>query len=199
MSILDLFRARRSADPAVLASFLHTQAAFVAQKTVVDYCRVKAGLRAPQLFADAGFQAALSHCRWQVFFASVSDLTAVVEADLRALAPGGAAALAAGLAPLHARAIRAEPPPPEEAAEGEARIEAFPRHLATLQAEPPRPPDRLALLAEPVLFATLPIHPDQRPGEEPSIRGALRFHVVSAHQEYERRFDRAGLAAALSG
>jgi hypothetical protein len=49
-----------------------------------------------------------------------------------------------------------------------------------------------------VLFATLPIHPDQRPGEEPSIRGALRFHIVSAHQDYERRFDRAGLVAALT-
>jgi hypothetical protein len=198
MSLLDIFRVRRSARPADLERFLHGQAAFVAQKTVIDYCRVKAGLRAPQLFEDLDFQAALTHCRWQVFFAAVSDLTAVFEADLRPLAAGREHALAAGLAPLHAAAMRAEPPPFAEAGGAAARIEALPRHLAALQAAPPRPPDRLPLLAEPVLFATLPIHPDQRRGEEPSIRGALRFHVVSAHQEYERRFDRPGLAAALT-
>lgn len=199
MGFFDIFRVQRSVRPEDLARFLHGQAAFAAQKTVIDYCRVKAGLRAPQLFADPGFQGALAHCRWQVFFATVSDLAAVIEADLRPLAAERAAALAATLAPLHARAMQAEPPPAAEAGAGEARIEAFPRHIAALQAGPPRPPDRMPLLAEPVLFATLPIHPEQRPGEEPSIRGALRFHVISAHQEYERRFDRPGLAAALAG
>jgi hypothetical protein len=44
-------------------------------------------------------------------------------------------------------------------------------------------------LAEAPLFATLPIHPDQRKGEAPSIRGALRFHMLSTQQEMERAFD----------
>jgi hypothetical protein len=61
----------------------------------------------------------------------------------------------------------------------------------------PQPANLLPLLAEAPLFATLPIHPDQRKGERPAIRGALRFHLVSTQQEMERRFDRAGLTAAL--
>jgi hypothetical protein len=48
------------------------------------------------------------------------------------------------------------------------------------------------------LLATLPIHPDQRIGETPSIRGALRFHIVTTQQEMERGFDAPALAAALS-
>lgn len=198
VAIGGLFRRRRAGAEA-LPRFLHAQAAFVAQKTVIDYCRVKAGLRAPQLFAHADFRAALDHCRWQVFFAAASDLTAMIEALLRPLAPGAEGPLAAGLAPVHAEAIRAEPAPPGEAPEGEARIAALPHHLAALQAAPPLSAHRLPLLAEPVLFATLPIHPDQRPGEEPSIRGALRFHVVSAGQEFERRFDLPGVARGLIG
>jgi hypothetical protein len=66
-----------------------------------------------------------------------------------------------------------------------------------LQEAPPRPADRLPLLAEAPLLATLPIHPDQRKGETPSIRGALRFHVVSTQQEMERGFDAPALARRL--
>ena len=55
----------------------------------------------------------------------------------------------------------------------------------------------MAILAEGPLFATLPIHADQRIGEAPYIRGALRFHLVSAQQEAERRFDAPRLAVRL--
>jgi hypothetical protein len=51
--------------------------------------------------------------------------------------------------------------------------------------------------AEPVLFATLPIHADQRIGESEAIRGALRFHLVTTQQEMERRFDAAKLSHRL--
>ena len=66
--------------------------------------------------------------------------------------------------------------------------------LARLQLAAPRDARTLPLLAEAPLFATLPIHPDQRKGEGPSIRGALRFHMLSTQQEMERGFDPAGLS-----
>lgn len=194
MSLLDFFRRRRSADPAELQRFLHAQAAFVAQKTVVDYCRVKMGRRENQYFSDPDFQAALLHCKWQVFFASVSDLAAVFEAELRPHVGNDLGRLAAALARLQEAALFDEPPPAQELASARERAEAFPRHLAELQRSPPASAYRLPLLAEPVLFATLPIHADQRVGESPSIRGALRFHIVTTQQELERRFDAALLA-----
>lgn len=189
MALLDFFRRRRESSPAALAAFLQAQAAYVAQKTVLDYCRVKAGRSEKQLFSDPDFQVALAHCRWQVFFAALADVTALIEADLRPHAKGAEEALREALITLHQAAFDVEPPPPEEAATADEARAALPHHLARLQLEPPHPAHRLPLLAEPVLFATLPIHSDQRQGESLAIKGALRFQMVSTQQEMERRFD----------
>ncbi len=59
------------------------------------------------------------------------------------------------------------------------------------------PADRRTLLAEQPLLATIPVHADQRVGETPAIRGALRFHMVSTQQEMERAFLPGPLAARL--
>jgi hypothetical protein len=196
--MLDLsrfFRRRTSSEPADLGEFLRAQSAFVAQKTVLDYCRVKAGRSEKKLFADPDFQAALQHCRWQVYFAALSDVSALLFQHLRGAAPGREQALAGAIAGLHHAALAAEPPPAGELADGVA--DAAARRLATLAQEDPVPAHRLPLEAEPVLFATLPIHADQRVGEAPAIRGALRFHIVTTQQELERRFHGAGLVTRL--
>ena len=165
---------------------------------MLDYCRVKAGRSERQLFADADFQGALEHCRWQVYLAALSDMTALVEAWLRPhLRPDAEAALIGGLVRLHATILAAQPPPAEHQAVAADLAAALPGHLVALQLAPPRAANLLPLLAEAPLLATLPIHPDQRKGETPSIKGALRFHVVTTQQEMERRFDAAALAAAI--
>jgi hypothetical protein len=194
-----LIRRPRGATPEALQTFLDRQAAFVTQKTVLDYCRVKAGRDERQVFADPGFQAALRHCRWQVFGAAVGDVVAMTEAWLRPHAAGREARLAESLAALGAAVLAAAPAPPEERPDLTAAAAALPGHLARMQAAPPRPADRLPLLAEAPLLATLPVHPDQRKGETPALRGALRFHVVAAQQEIERAFDPGTLAVTLLG
>lgn len=197
MALFDLFRPRRSAAPQDLARFLQAQAAYVAQKTVLGYCRVKSGRNEKRYFTDADFLAALQHCRWQVYFAALGDVTAVLEAHLRPHVAGDLAFLADGMLRMHAAALLAEPPPPEEQAGSDAARDGMPGHLAELQMAPPQPADRIRLLAEPVLFATLPIHAEQRKGESLAIRGALRFQIVTTQQELERRFDAAPLASRL--
>jgi hypothetical protein len=193
-----LFHRPRAATPEALETFLARQAAFVTQKTVFDYCRVKAGRAERQTFADPDFQAALRHCRWQTFAGAVQDVTALTEAWLRPHAPGQEAALATALVAVAVRVMDAAPATPEEREMLDTVKDALPRHLAGLQQRPPFTADRLPLLAEAPLLATLPIHPDQRVGETPSIRGALRFHIVHTQQEMERAFDAPGLAARLS-
>jgi hypothetical protein len=193
-----LFRRRPSDDPAAFQAFLERQAAFVTQKTVLDYCRVKAGRREKETFADPDFRAALAHCRWQTFAGAVADMAAMAEAWLRPHAPGREATLVAALGRIGGAILVAAPTPPEKRPSLDAAAEALPRHLAGLQDAPPLPADRLPLLAEAPLLATLPIHPDQRKGETPSIRGALRFHVVSTQQEMERGFDAPALARRLT-
>ncbi|CAH0230652.1 hypothetical protein [Roseomonas sp. CECT 9278] len=184
-------------NPADFGSFLQRQAVFVAQKTVIDYCRVKSGRQEKRLFDDPDFQAALRHCRWQTYLAALADVFLLGEAWLRPHAPGGAGDLAARIVALHAAALATEAPPAAEAADAAQALRAFPGQLAARQQAAPAPINTVPLLAQAPLFATLPIHPDQRVGEAPSIRGALRFHMVATEQEMERRFDAPGLAAQL--
>lgn len=195
MPLFDLFRSRRSASPAELAAFLHAQAAYVAQKTVLDYCRVKTGRAERQYFTDADFLAALQHCRWQVFFAALSDVTALLEAHLRPHCLGQEALLARALAALHQEALHMEVPPPGELDADAA--DGILHRLIALQDEVAHEAHRLPLLAEAILFATLPIHAEQRAGESIAIKGALRFQIVTTQQELERRFDAPTLALAL--
>lgn len=192
-----LFGRARSTDPAAFEEFLSRQAAFVAQKTVLDYCRVKSGANEKKVFADPDFVAALRHCRWQVYLAALADLAGLAEAWLRPHCPGREAALADRLVAWHARALAEQDTPESERESAEAAQRDIPGHLAGLQGEPPCPAHRRTLLAEAPLFETLPVHADQRRGESLAIRGALRFHIVSAQQEMERGFDPAGLCAAL--
>ena len=198
MSFWNVFRRARREAPAELEAFLHGQAAFVTQKTVLDYCRVKMGRNDTRYLADADFKAALEHCRWQVFFASATDVTLLTEAMLRPLAPGREAALGAAMLGMHEAVLMRSGCPPEEAADAAATLAAFAHHLRGRQDAPPPAPERMPLLAEPVLFATLPIHPEQRVGEALPIRNALRFHIVTTEQEMRRRFDLAALAQILS-
>ncbi|WP_439598396.1 hypothetical protein [Falsiroseomonas sp.] len=179
--------------------FLERQAAFVAQKTVIDYCRVKTGRSERQTFADPDFRAALNHCRWQTFTAAVEDVAALAEAWLRPHAGGAEPRLAEALARIAADILAQAEAPEAERAAIAAEAAMLPRRLAARQDRPPATADRLPLTAEAPLLATLPIHPDQRVGETPSIRGALRFHIVSTQQEMERHFDPPGLTRKLLG
>ncbi|MFN7307956.1 MAG: hypothetical protein ACK5TQ_15450, partial [Acetobacteraceae bacterium] len=77
-----------SQEPGAFGEFLHRQGAFVAQKTVLDYCRVKVGRNEKAFFGNPDFQAALNHCRWEVFLAAQSDVVALAEAWLRPFWPG---------------------------------------------------------------------------------------------------------------
>ncbi|WP_198376065.1 hypothetical protein [Neoroseomonas rubea] len=197
ISPFNFLRRGKSPDPEAFAVFLRRQAAFVAQKTVIDYCRVKAGRRERQLFADPDFAVALRHCRWQVYLAALADVVVLAEAWLRPHAAGQEAALADALVRMHDAALAAEPPPEEERPAAEAARLAFPTHLAASQQAAPVSAHRMALLSDAPLFATLPVHADQRVGETPAIRGALRFHIVATQQEMERLFDPAKLAAGL--
>jgi hypothetical protein len=62
-----------------LAQFLKAQSAFVSQKTVVEYCRIKAGVRWQKLFAEAAFKEVLEVSRWLSMRAVLCDLTVIVE------------------------------------------------------------------------------------------------------------------------
>lgn len=187
----------RSASPAELAVFVARRGAFVAQKTVLDYCAVKLGLNWEQAKREPVFAAALRDCRWRVYFATQGDVAALIEARLRPYVRGLEDRLADRVAEIAAEALASTNPPDHLRGEGEAAAAGYRRTLARLQLAHEHSATTLPLQAGPILLATLPIHPDLRRGEAASILGALRMHIVSADQELERHFDLAALAQAL--
>jgi hypothetical protein len=202
MSLLArLFGRRRAAEVAdvrTFAAFLAAQGAFVAQKTVMDYCGVKLGVNWQKAQAEPEFAELLADCRWRVYFAAQGDVAAMAESWLRPFAPGRETALAEALAGLAAEAVSRAAVPERLAAEAEAARASYAARLAQRQLAAPLPANALVLDAGPVLLATLPIHPDLRKGERVSILGGLRMHIVAAQQEMERRFAPAPLALALT-
>lgn len=183
------------ADPALFRAFLGSRAAFIAQKTILDYCGVKFGVRWQAVQADPGFAAALGHCRWAVFWPAAADLTLAAG---RWLLPHAASAhdLAEALAAEGEAALAASGWTGDPAALADAQASLRAR-LARLPDEPPAGPASMALDAAGPLMETIPIHPDQRRGERAAILGGLRMNLVAVCQDMERLFDAAPLAAAL--
>jgi hypothetical protein len=187
--------AAKRADPAAFAAYLGTRAAFVAQKTVLDYCAVKFGRHWEKAQADAAFAEALAACRWAVFWPAGGDLFVAGAAWLQPLA-SEPARMIDRLADLVPRALDAA----GAAAGGPDRAEAERQirlRLAALATEAPPRVATMKLAAAAPLLATLPVHPDQRVGEEPAIVGGLRMNFLAMVQDLERAFDPAPLAAAL--
>ncbi|RUV71057.1 hypothetical protein EOA88_28015, partial [Mesorhizobium sp. M5C.F.Ca.IN.020.14.1.1] len=50
-----------------LADFMDSRAAFLAQKSIVEFCRVRAGVYWQKLFSEKEFQASLNHSRWRAY------------------------------------------------------------------------------------------------------------------------------------
>lgn len=193
-----LLRQGRSAEVEQFAAFLAARGAYLAQKTVLDYCAVKLGVNWNAALHEPAFTVPLTACRWRTYLAAQGDVAVMAESWLRPAA-ARPASLPAPLAAMAGEAIRRAGPPAEFAAEAEDAIAALGPRLVRAQLGPARPPNEIELASGPVLLATLPIHPDLRKGETAAILGALRMHLVSAHQDLERRFDPVGLAAALGG
>jgi hypothetical protein len=183
------------ADPAAFQAFLGSRAAFIAQKTVLDYCGVKFGVQWGRLQADPNFAAALGHCRWAVFWPTAADLTLAAG---RWLLPHAAhpAALAEALGQLGSAALDQAGAAGDAADRAAAQL-ALRARLAALPDEPPLGPAQMALAAAPVLLETIPVHPDQRKGERAAILGGLRMNLIAMLQDMERAFDAAPLAAAI--
>lgn len=183
------------ADPATFRAFLGSRSAFIAQKTVLDYCGVKYGVQWPRMQADPGFIAALGACRWAVFWPAAADLTLAAGRWLlpHARQPDR---LAEALGLLGAAALE-EAGAAGDPADREAAKLSLRARLASLPDEPAIGPATMALAAGPVLLETIPVHPDHRKGERVAILGGLRMNLLAMLQDMERSFDAPGLAAVI--
>ena len=135
MAALRRLLRRRKSPPVTtadgLADFLSAQTAYVAQRTVIEYCRARAGLNWDKLFAERSFLERLEVCRWEGYAVVLAELA---ELALIRLRRDGAADPQAYLPALvqsaHAALLR-HPVPSHRASWSDA-ADAIEQHLAHL-------------------------------------------------------------------
>ncbi len=183
-----------------LADFMDSRAAFLAQKCVVEFCRVRAGVYWQKLFSEQEFQTALDHSRWQAYPPCYAMVAEVVEGALRETAGMRQRGLPAALEKLARRSF-AKYPVPGGSSESfwENAAELVRERLAVTQAGAPRPvreiPDPLARM----VFETLPIHPDLLTSDYDYIFNFLRMNILRAHEDLLELADRPAITDELLG
>ncbi len=180
--------------PEELAALLAGEAAFVAQKATIEYCRARAGCDWAKLFDQEEFAEALARSRWNGFPVLLGDLAELAQSLLRR-AGADAAARPERLAPVVHRALRhhGEPAVPLD-------LEAIEREildrLARSLAAEPRPAHLLGRSSGRRLFDLLPLRTDQRADRE-VVENNVRFLLCGAYARLEEAIDVAALARAL--
>jgi hypothetical protein len=193
MSLSDAFAfARRlfQGEPAItsaaeLADFVDRRAAFIAQKCVIEFCRVRAGVYWQKLFEEAEFKDKLNQSCWESFAPALSMILEVIDADLRDAAGLDQRKLPRALEAL-AGGIMSRYPVPRGAADDfwEKQSEIVAERMRAIAAEPARRIEKMAEPVAKVVFKRLPIHKEIVRHDYDYIRNNLRMNLVRAHEDF---------------
>jgi hypothetical protein len=192
MGLFDMFRRQPPIqDAAALAEFIDGNAAFVTQKGLYEYSRVRAGHYAKVLFKEQAFQSAIEHARWRAFPIGLAMVAEVVDSVLHA--DGGDRA--ANLQQLHDLVLsifdRYPVPPSIGTGAWRAAREDLDRRLKLIGVHPPK---RAMDIPEPfaqAYFDTMPIHEKLRGRDFPTTSNYLKVTLCNVHDELSKRIDRA--------
>ncbi|RWO25836.1 MAG: hypothetical protein EOS11_14300 [Mesorhizobium sp.] len=183
-----------------LADFMDSRAAFLAQKSIVEFCRVRAGVYWQKLFSEKEFQAALNHSRWRAYPACYAMVAEMVEGALRE--PAGlrqrglpAALEKVALASFSKYAVPAGSP----ATFWEDATELTRQRLAATQIGPPRPVREIPEPLARTVFEMVPIHPNLLTNDYDYIFNFLRMNLLRAHEDFLVQADRSALVDELIG
>jgi hypothetical protein len=178
-----------------LADFLAAQTAYVAQRSVIEYCRARTGINWDKLFLEPAFIDRLEVCRWEAY---AQVLAEVAELALIRLRRDGAADPESYLPGLieAARAALLRHPVPGHRTSWTDAADAVERHLARALLAPPRPVHLLGLHSADAIFDLLPIHADLRREDREMFQNTVRFAICGAF-DATRCFDVPALEASL--
>jgi hypothetical protein len=188
---------RSSAD---LADFMDARAAFLSQKCIVEFCRVRAGVYWQKLFSEAAFQTALDRSRWRAYPPCYAMVAEMVEGALREAAGMRQRALPAAIEVVAGASFAKYPVPNgEPEAYWEGALALVRERLAATQASAPRPvrelPDPLARK----VFEAVPIHPELLTNDYDYVFNFLRMNLLRAHEDFLESADRSAIVSELLG
>jgi hypothetical protein len=169
---------------AALQQFLDREAAFLAQRSVIDYARNELGALSAQAFDDQRFQDKLAVCRWQGYVATLADM--IVLAHARLLAAGAPRApLEARLVDLYVAVLGGQNMPAHRSEGWSAEIEALRTRLALRTDEAPSA-QAYATKTGAMVFETLPFAPRDKVENRMVLCNAFAFGLIAFHERLAR-------------
>jgi hypothetical protein len=179
-----------------LADFLAAQTAYVAQRSVIEYCRARTGFNWDKLALEQQFLDRLEVCRWEAYAVVLAEVAELALIRLRRDAAADSEVYLPGLvAAAHAALLRH--PVPSHRSTWTDAADAIQRHLARAVLAAPRPIHLLGLQSADTIFDLLPIHADLRPQDREMFQNSVRFAICGAFDAMSRCFELPALEASL--
>jgi hypothetical protein len=182
---------------AALQQLLDSEAAYLAQRSVMDFARNELGSLSAQAFGDPRFLAKLAVCRWEGFAATLADM--VVLAHARLLEAGvPRQILDVRLSDLYSTILRGHPLPEHRSQGWDVEIAALRTRLVERPAGPANPQaDATATGAK--VFNTLPFPPRDPKENRMVLANAFAFGLISFNDRLRRLLMVAPLREELTG
>jgi len=183
-----------------LAVFMDSRAAFLAQKCIVEFCRVRAGVYWQKLFSEAEFKEELNRSTWRAYPHTFSMVAEMVEGALREHAGLRQRRLPQALAALAAEAFARYPVPAGEPADFWQDAAALLRgRLDQTQGSAPRPVREMPKPGARAIFDIMPMHKDVITRDYDYIFNNLRMNLLRAHEDFLKAVRPAEIVADLLG
>jgi hypothetical protein len=180
-----------------LQQFLESEAAHLAQRSVIDFARNELGSLSAQAFDDQRFLDKLAVCRWEGFAATLADMIVLVHAQL--LEAGVAKqVLDARLGDLYATILTGHPRPDHRSQGWDAEIAALRKRLADRPAGPANP-QAYAAATGAMVFNTLPFPPRDPVENRMVLANAFAFGLISFNDRLRRLLMVVPLGEELTG
>jgi hypothetical protein len=180
-----------------LKEFLVSRAAFLVQKSIMEYVQARSNMMFSTLLSEPTFLAAYEEARWASYPAAFSMVTEMAEGMLRPAADS-MLDMHAALARLGGEVFGEFPLPPGQGPHFWLEAgKALDRDLGAAGLGPPKPAHEIAVARAREIFDQLPVHESLRQHDFAIFRNTLRFHMAEIGSEFAERGDMKALAEAL--
>ena len=169
---------------AALQQFLEGEAAYLAQRSVVEFVRNELGSLSAQAFGDPRFQAKMAVSRWDGFAAILADMIGLAHAHLLA-AGAPRAALDAHFGSLYATILARHPTPDHRPQGWDPEIAALRTRLANRPIGPVNP-QADATATGSMVFDTLPFVPRDPVESRMVLSNAFAFGLIAFNDRLRR-------------
>jgi hypothetical protein len=169
---------------AALQQFLESEAAYLAQRSVVDFTRNELGVLSSQAFSDQRFQDRLAVSRWDGFAGILADMVVLTQACLRS-AGVPRDRLDAPLGDLYVAILAAHPVPDHRPQGWQAEIAALQARLAD-RGDEPASPQAFAQATGARIFETLPFVPRDPVENRMVLCNAFAFGLIAFNDRLRR-------------